>query len=504
MACSRLIFGSCRKKVQGDFEKPSFEEKTRFHPHVLDMSVIFILAVLISFAEVSFAETYRIEPGDSLSIVVLDHPAYSRPAQVRRDGYVVYLGGELHLAGKSLGEAADLIRDQIRTYGRTENPIVIVDPLQGKGYLVWGAATLPNRYTLPLHDKIGLYEALAKAGGMSGGADQENVKIIRADKSVEVYDLSPNQDYREIDVEDGDIIFIAALGGVRVRGQVQKAGQFPIRGRIRIDHALALADGPDVKADLASVTIFKKNGESIDLNIADPSWKDGLDPDKDDIYYLEDGDLVYVPPLAIGDIHGQVQIPEKRVQFHRRIRIDRALAQAGGPDILADLTSVVIMRKDGGPVELKLDEDFWTNLDEQDDKYFLENGDVMFIPSAYKVEPVHVLGYVRNPGPYRIRDAITPREAVSRAGGFEDLAKRGEVKVWRKDGTIEEIILNWEDDEDSDGSKILLYPGDSLEIGKRFHINWSVIFGFVTAVTSGYLFYDALTDDPATTTPANQ
>ena len=28
--------GSCQKKVQRDFEKPSFEEKTRFHPHILE------------------------------------------------------------------------------------------------------------------------------------------------------------------------------------------------------------------------------------------------------------------------------------------------------------------------------------------------------------------------------------------------------------------------------------------------------------------------------------
>ncbi len=29
---------SCQKKVQRDFEKPSFQEKTRFHPHILNMS----------------------------------------------------------------------------------------------------------------------------------------------------------------------------------------------------------------------------------------------------------------------------------------------------------------------------------------------------------------------------------------------------------------------------------------------------------------------------------
>ena len=35
-------FGSCQKKVQRDFEKPSFEEKTRFLAHALDSSGTFL------------------------------------------------------------------------------------------------------------------------------------------------------------------------------------------------------------------------------------------------------------------------------------------------------------------------------------------------------------------------------------------------------------------------------------------------------------------------------
>ncbi len=31
--------GSYQKKALKDFEKPSFEEKTRFHPHILNVSV---------------------------------------------------------------------------------------------------------------------------------------------------------------------------------------------------------------------------------------------------------------------------------------------------------------------------------------------------------------------------------------------------------------------------------------------------------------------------------
>ena len=90
----------------------------------------------------------------------------------------------------------------------------------------------PSAYPLPLHDKIGLYEALAAAGGIGWRAQiDENVKIIRADKSIEIYDLSPNQDYREIDVKDGDIIFVSgASAAVQVRGQVQEGGAIPNSG----------------------------------------------------------------------------------------------------------------------------------------------------------------------------------------------------------------------------------------------------------------------------------
>lgn len=469
--------------------------------------LIWILTILALPASVSLGDTYIIEPGDTLSIVVLDHPSYSRTIQVTRDGHVIYLGGRLEFEGKSLQEAADLIKDQIRTFGRTQEPVAIVDPVQGKGYLVWGAVTVPNRFPLMLHDKIGLYEALAKAGGMAGGADQENVKIIRADRSIEVYDLSASQEYREIFIGDGDIVFVPALDSVQIHGHVKKPGNFLIRDKIRIDHALAMADGPldtpDSRANLENVKIFKANGESTELNLADYAWKNNMEDNEDSLIYLKNRDVVYVPPLAVAEVQGQVQVPGKKIYFHHRIRVNHALAQAGGPDTLADLRSVIIVRKGGETIELNLDEKFWKNPGKEDDKYYLRDGDTVYVPSAFSVDPVHVLGYVRNPGPYRIRDPITPREGISRAGGFEELAKREEVKVWRKNGTIEEITLDWGDDEDAAGSKTLLYPGDSLEIGKRFHINWSFVLSIFSVVGTTILIYDSVADDAASGNSVN-
>ena len=57
--------------------------------------------------------------------------------------------------------------------------------------------------------------------------------------------------------------------------------------------------------------------------------------------------------------------------------------------------------------------------------------------------------------------------------------------------------MDWGDDEDSAGSKTLLYPGDSLEIGKRFHINWSFILSIFSVVGTTILIYDSVADDQA-------
>ena len=78
---------------------------------------------------------------------------------------------------------------------------------------------------------------------------------------------------------------------------------------IRIDHAIARADGPlntpDSRADLENVKIFKANGDSVELNIANPAWKNGMEDNEDGLHYLEDRDLLFVPTLAVAEVQGR-------------------------------------------------------------------------------------------------------------------------------------------------------------------------------------------------------
>ena len=47
------------------------------------------------------------------------------------------------------------------------------------------------------------------------------------------------------------------------------------------------------------------------------------------------------------------------------------------------------------------------------------------VPNLFKVEPIYVTGYVRNPGAQRVRGPLNLSQAVALAGGFEVSANRG-------------------------------------------------------------------------------
>ena len=195
-------------------------------------------------------------------------------------------------------------------------------------------------------------------------------------------------------------------------------------------------------------------------------------------------DLVFVMPLGVVEVQGQVQTPGK-LFIRGEIHIEHALARAGGPDPEADLTALVKVAKDGTLSEFNRAEQFWKPDENDTPPSTLSDGDVLYVPNVFKVEPIYVTGYVRNPGERRVRGPLNLSQAVALAGGFEVSANRKEVIIHRRDGTTEEVLLA-SDTPTTEGEtpqQVLLYPGDILEIKKKFQVNW----GLVT--TFAYIFF---------------
>ena len=275
------------------------------------------------------------------------------------------------------------------------------------------------------------------------------------------------------------VSLVLQQNGVFVGGAVKTPGRYVISPETDTDlsRAIALAGGMAENADREGVQLIRKDPtqkvETYDLSTNSPYH---------DIR-VNVNDLVFVMPLSVVEVQGQVQTPGQ-LFIRGEIGVAHALARAGGPTQEADLTTVVKIEKSGKRSEFNLSEQFWKSPPDGEPPPSLSDGDVLFVPNVFKVEPIYVTGYVRNPGAQRVRGPLSIARAIALSGGFDVAANREEVVIHRQDGTTLGVPFTFNPTE-GQARQILLYPGDILEIKKKFQVNWGLISTFAYIVISG-------------------
>ncbi len=365
-----------------------------------------VLLMLVVSTSAVLGDVYKIKERDNLLIAVIGQPEYTQTVQVREDGRISYFGGDLEVAGKSTDEVNRLIYDFLQNEELVNNPIIMVSPvLHETGVIVGGAVNNPGRYPLSPESSTDLYRAIALAGGFTENADRQQVRLIRYKPNI------PKKD-RANDVNK------------------QRNGTY---------------------SDASNVEIF-------DLSTNQPYRE----------IRVAATDLVYVVPLSVIEVQGEVKTPGKLFIRHS-VSITNALARAGGMTEEANLSSFVKINKDGTHIVFSISEEYWQDTEENEKEISLTDGEVLFVPNAIKMEPIYVTGYVRAPGAQRVRGPLTINKAIALAGGFEDEADSKKLFIHRTDGTI--IEHNYIVGKDT----TILYPGDIIEVKKRFQLNWGLI-----------------------------
>lgn len=365
-----------------------------------------VLLMLVVSTSAVLGDVYKIKERDNLLIAVIGQPEYTQTVQVREDGRISYFGGDLEVAGKSTDEVNRLIYDFLQNEELVNNPIIMVSPvLHETGVIVGGAVNNPGRYPISPESSTDLYRAIALAGGFTENADRQQVRLIRYKPNI------PKKD-RSDDVTK------------------QRNGTY---------------------SDASNVEIF-------DLSTNQPYRE----------IRVAATDLVYVVPLSVIEVQGEVKTPGK-LFIRQSVSITNALARAGGMTAEANLSSFVKINKDGTHIVFSISEEYWQDTEENEKEISLTDGEVLFVPNAIKMEPIYVTGYVRTPGAQRVRGPLTINKAIALAGGFEDEADSKKLFIHRTDGTI--IEHNYIVGKDT----TLLYPGDIIEVKKRFQLNWGLI-----------------------------
>jgi len=277
--------------------------KKKLFPTVFCLALFFVVAFL---AEASAQDDYVIGPEDEISITVWDHPDLTRKIRVNLEGKISFpLIGEVPVGGLTTIEIEKKIGELLnKDYIINPQVSVVIESYKSSKVSIMGEVKMPGPYALTR--RMNVVEALSMAGGLLSEADHE-IMIVRPKKSdqagrallpeevedseiirIQIRDMlqregDMEEKARNIEVRNGDTIFVPKARMFYVTGEVMKPGQYAYQRGMSLLHAISTAGGFTEKARRSKVKVVRQSqGKKVELSLT-------LDKP------IEPGDTVIVP-----------------------------------------------------------------------------------------------------------------------------------------------------------------------------------------------------------------
>lgn len=247
------------------------------------------LAVWLSIPGAPVGQTqsggdYMIGPQDVLTIQLFDQADLGGRYTVEADGTFTFpLIGRIKAGGMTLRNfEAELKKRLADGYFRNPQVSVAVEHYRSQRVFVMGEVRQPG--PVPLTGGMTLIEALARAGSWlpsasgeisvvrptraTGGhvlPNQENTaEILRAD----IRDLETGKILQNIQLQDGDTIFLPLAETIYVFGEVKSPNAYPIQRGATVLQALSLAGGVTEHAATNRIKIVRViAGEKTEIKV---------------------------------------------------------------------------------------------------------------------------------------------------------------------------------------------------------------------------------------------
>jgi len=396
--------------------------------------VVLTLTVLLApliFAQtsVSQTETYRLNPGDQIQILVEDEPDLSGEVTVGPDGFIrLRLVGSIQAAGLTVDELAAQIEKALRQYLR--EPRVIVNlkqfTLLARRVYVMGAVKAPGAYPLPLAGPTTVFDAIMLAGGFSDNADWERVRVFRRDGQMLTVNLKNLQSGDLTGggiVQPGDVIWVSpAYIIVNIVGAVQRSGLFSIPTKATLFDAIALAGG--VSDPSANIRIFRGGIEMLSI-----PWSKLIAGEVPTLTLQEnDTILVSVKDVSGVVVTGMVQRPGI-FNLVGKVTLLGVLAMAGAPLSEQRPIRVRVLRQGQEFLSVRIDAGMNASAVKELAMELLSGDIVAVEPLTVRVT---LLGAVQKPGTYEVPIGSRVMDLLSQAGGLLPTANISNVSLNRK------------------------------------------------------------------------
>lgn len=195
-----------------------FEGTTRVNDRALfrrnDVKIFFLSLGVLFLSSLCYgeAEEYILQPGDVISISVVEHPEFSGRHKIRPDGRINYpVIGEIDVASLTCAQLVKIMQGKLSSY--VNNPVVAIsieDYYSNKIYII-GDVRAAGQYQI--YEPIDIIKAIAMCGGVNNPKIKV-VKIIRADGTVvnvdtkSIWGTEGKRDTKKYVLYPGDTMYV--------------------------------------------------------------------------------------------------------------------------------------------------------------------------------------------------------------------------------------------------------------------------------------------------------
>ena len=278
------------------------------------------------FTEVDGISEYRIGPLDVLEINSYQGDKLSQTTlTVNNRGRISYsFLDDIEAAGLTPSELDGVISEGLSSYIRNPRIDVLVKEFNSKSAMLIGEfaalrathlAVQAGSGRIPLKGKTTLLDLIAEARGYTVDADVKNTKLIRGGRTylINLFDIIEKGDLdQNVIIDDGDAVEIPELPKfgerVYVLGEVVRQGIYPLKDAKDLLAAISLAGSFTRVAKEENTLVMRGYGpeneplvmmSDLDALLRKADLRQNVE--------LQDGDLVYVPRMKIGDINDWVE-----------------------------------------------------------------------------------------------------------------------------------------------------------------------------------------------------
>src|SRR5690606_24636973 len=431
----------------------------------LVLAVMLLASAVWSLA--AGAAEYTLGVGDVLRITVWGHADLATEVAIRPDGYLTFpLVGDLWAVDKTPRQISSELQNMLAEFIVNPQVTVIVSQFRTLHVQVLGEVKESGYYQLKAGARLA--DVLALAGGPTATADLSSVTVTRyvldegGQEHSRVLQVDVNQFLQGGDLaanpllESGDMIYVPPAGRAAIFGEVRQPASYSLGQGVGSLELRAAAGGALDTADLERVVVTSQGEEGPLERIVNVQE---LLSGRGRPTALRPNDVVFVPKKQQVMGLGAVQNPGV-YPLHSEATLLEIIARAGGVLPTGDPSAIAITRRGAGQELIVADLQPALSGRTGGDNPTVDPDDVIFVPEGY--QNALVLGAVRSPGSFAVREQWRILDLLAEAGGTTERA--GEELTLLRSGVTRTIDLGALERLGLQNERVL--PGDVLYVAE--------------------------------------